>query len=391
MRSENMSARGLTRLTPRAKLTKGQTRSNNLRLALQIIFDKAPTSRAEVARESNLTPATASGLVDQLIELDLVESVGTGPSAGGKPPMLIAPNPEGRQIIALDLSSSTFRGSLLGLTGETELTVERVGATHDEAVAVALEIVRELAGKASAPILGVGIGAPGVVDNQGGTITSANLHWDDEPVAEAFASVIDAPIHLINDAHGAALAEYARADIDASNMVLVRVGFGVGAGYVLDGYLYRGEHAAAGEIGHVRTDADEGALCSCGSRGCLETKASMSALIADVGGDRPLTRAYIEELAADPSAQDAIARAAIELGRVFSTVVAAFAVNELTIWGEATSLGENYRLAVQDEIRKRVLAKAADRIEVRYATTGEDAVLLGAAALVLSAELGVVW
>ena len=109
---------GLTPLSTRAKATRGQTRLNNLRLALQLIYSDWPTSRAAVARSSHLTPATASGLVDELLELDLIKEVGTGPSGGGKPPTLIAPNPAGRTIIALDLSSADFLGALVDLSGE---------------------------------------------------------------------------------------------------------------------------------------------------------------------------------------------------------------------------------------------------------------------------------
>ena len=79
------------------------------------------------------------------------------------------------------------------------------------------------------------------------------------------------------------------------------------------------------------------------------------------------------------------------MGRGLAPVAALLAVGEIVLWGEVTSLGEVYRGAVEQEIRERVLPVNADRIRVLFASSGEDAVIRGAAGLVLSAELGVVW
>ncbi|MGH8953176.1 MAG: ROK family transcriptional regulator [Acidimicrobiia bacterium] len=381
---------GLTPLSTRVKATRDQTRRNNLRLALQLIYTQSPTSRADVARASSLTPATASGLVDELLELGLVREVGTGPSAGGKPPTLISPNPEGRSIIALDTSSSDFRGALVDLDGQITHSESRTGATGDEGVGIVVDLVGALAAKSTSHLLGIGIGTPGVVDPAHGLVTSANLNWDRAPLAQAIAGIADTPIHITNDAHAATLHEYSVHDPRVPSLALVRVGRGIGAGYVLDGHLYRGDNAATGEIGHVRLDNGT-KPCSCGNTGCLETVASMAALLAGVGGDQEVTHERIADLASDPSAATHIEAAAVALGRGLAPVAALLAVGEIVLWGEVTSLGGVYRNAVENEIRERVLPVNADRIRVLFASSGEDAVILGAAGLVLSAELGVVW
>ncbi len=390
VRTDESDIRRLTPLTPRAKATRGQTRVNNLRLALQIIFDKAPTSRAEVARESNLTPATASELVDELLAMDLVDEVGFGISAGGKPPTLIAPKPTGRQIIALDVSSPEFKGAILDLNGAIISVVSMPRATGDDGVAVTVALVEQLMDAATSPVLGVAIGSPGVVSHDLGVITSANLHWTDMAIRDAVTKATDAPVYLINDAQAAALREYSEIEDDSSSLILIRVGFGIGAGYVLDGHLFRGDNAAIGEIGHVRLDGD-GLRCACGNTGCLESKASMSAVLNAMGRTEPLSRTVVRQLASDPAAWPAIETAAIELGRVLAGVASALAVNEIKIWGEATELGEPYRNTVEQEIRKRVLSVGAHHLSVTYALAGDDAVIQGAAGLVLSSELGVTW
>jgi len=386
----NATRPGLTPLSTRAKATRGQTRRNNLRLALQLVYANSPTSRAHVARASHLTPATASGLVDELLDLGLVMEVGTGPSAGGKPPTLIAPNPEGRSIVALDLSSTDFQGALVDLSGEIVSTRSIPGATGEAGLHAARDLVRSLASLSTAPLLGVGIGTPGVVEPAHGVVTSANLEWKEARLGAAVAEATEAPVHVINDAHAAVLHEYSVHSPRVTSLALVRVGRGIGTGFVLDGHLYRGDNEATGEIGHVRFD-DGVKPCSCGNRGCLETIASMSALLEAVGGDQHPTHQRVAELASDPAAETAVSEAAIALGRGLAPMVALLAVREIVLWGEVTSLGEGYRASVEREIRSRVLPVNTDQIRVGYASAGPDAVIRGAAGLVLSAELGVVW
>ena len=381
---------GLTPLSTMAKATRGQTRLNNLRLALQLVYTSFPTSRADVARASHLTPATASDLVDELLELGLVVEVGTGPSAGGKPPTLIAPNPEGRSIIALDLSSTDFLGAVVDLSGEVVSTETVPGAVGDQGLQAARDLVARLAAASTSPLLGVGVGTPGVVDPAHGSVTSANLGWQEAALGAAIAEKTVAPVHIINDAQAAVLHEYSVHIPRVNSLALVRVGRGIGTGYVLDGHLYRGDNAATGEIGHVRLD-DSDRPCTCGNQGCLETFASISALLEAVGGDQEPTHDRVAEIASDPSADEAVREAAVALGRGLASMVALLAVREIVLWGEVTSLSEPYRATVEEEIRSRVLRVNTDQIRVRFASAGPDAVIRGAAGLVLSTELGVVW
>jgi predicted NBD/HSP70 family sugar kinase len=373
-----------------AKATRGQTRLNNLRLALQLVYTDFPTSRADVARASHLTPATASDLVDELLELGLVVEVGTGPSAGGKPPTLIAPNPVGRSIIALDLSSTDFQGAVVDLSGEIVSTETVPGAVGDKGLQTARDLVARLAAASTSPLLGVGVGTPGVVDPAHGSVTSANLEWQEAALGAAISEKTIAPVHIINDAQAAVLHEYSVHTPRVTSLALVRVGRGIGTGYVFDGHLYRGDNAAAGEIGHVRFDEGD-TPCSCGNTGCLETVASVSALLEAAGGDQSVTHERVAEIGSDPTAAAAVEAAAVALGRGLAPMVALLAVREIVLWGEVTSLSDSYRATVEDEIRSRVLPVNTDQIRVRYASAGGDAVIRGAAGLVLSTELGVVW
>lgn len=384
------SGSGLIPLTTETKATRGQTRANNLRLALQIIYRDQPASRAHVARESSLTPATASGLVDDLIERGLVMEVGTGPSAGGKPPTLVAPNPDGRAIIALDLSGEEFVASTVNLVAETIETLRRPAATGEGALETVTAMISELASRLGSPLLGIGIGTPGVVDPEHGIVTSVNLRWDHVDVVAVAKGVTGAPIHVVNDAHAAAVHEYAVSHPRTKNVALVSIGNGIGSGYVMGGHLYRGDLGATGEIGHIR-QFDSSRICSCGRYGCLEAVASMKALVEAAGSDVPVTVDGLKALAEDDAATPQIEKAANDLGRALAAAVSVLGTTNITLWGPVAGLGEGFRQQVETEIRSRVLPVDTDDIHVSYANAGQDAVILGAAGLVLSAELGVVW
>jgi predicted NBD/HSP70 family sugar kinase len=384
------SGSGLIPLTTEVKATRGQTRINNLRLALQIIYRDQPASRAHVARESALTPATASDLVDELIAMRLAQEVGTGPSAGGKPPTLVAPHPDGRTIIALDLSGEQFIGAQVNLVSEVVTTMSRPAATGTEGLSTVTTMISELSQDLPGPLLGVGIGTPGVVNPEHGIVTSVNLKWDHVDVVAAAKTVTTAPIHVVNDAHAAAVHEYAVIVPRVPNIALVEIGKGIGSGYVVGGNLYRGDLGATGEIGHIR-QFDDTRPCSCGRSGCLEAVASMKAIIEAAGTSHPVTVEGVKELAAESEAEPHIARAAVDLGQALAAAVSVLGITHISLWGPVAGLGESFRSQVEEEIRDRVLPIDTDQIHVRYATAGQDAVILGAAGLVLSAELGVVW
>jgi len=128
----------------------------------------------------------------------------------------------------------------------------------------------------------VGIGAAGFVDQTRSTVLFApNLAWRDEPVKKLVEERIGRPVVVENDANAAAWAE---AKLGAARgqeqIMLITVGTGIGAGFVLDGKLYRGRFGSAGEPGHYRV-VPEGRLCGCGNRGCWEQYASGSALVAE--------------------------------------------------------------------------------------------------------------
>ncbi len=268
------------------KATHQQTRAYNSALVLRALYDFGPISRAGVARLSGLTRTTVGDVVAELIVDGLAREVGRGPSTGGKAPILVELVDDARLVIALDLGEQAFRAAIVDLRGQVCRVVERPveGLNGDRAMALVYELIDELAGEAGERLLGIGVGTPGIVDAQAGTIRWAvDLDWQDLPLGDLVRERYGVPAELANDSRAAALAIQLFSDPRStsprgSNLVAIKVGRGIGAGVIVNGELFHGDGFGAGEIGHTVVEED-GARCRCGRFGCLETVASSRAIV----------------------------------------------------------------------------------------------------------------
>jgi predicted NBD/HSP70 family sugar kinase len=261
-------------LRPTTKVLPEHARGHNRSLVMQTLYRDGQLSRADIARETGLTRVTISDLVADLIAENLVIEIGHREDARpGKPATLLDLNRDAFQILGVDLSDrATFRGAILDLDGKildrAELPLG--GSRGEEAEAKVFALIETLVGRATRPLLGIGVGSPGVVDLGGIVLTAANVGWSDLSLQRDLAVRFSVPVVVINDAKAAALAEHSFGGA-TSDMMLVKVGFGVGSGLLLGGTPLIGSRFAAGEIGHVVVGTDGGLPCSCGKSGCLET------------------------------------------------------------------------------------------------------------------------
>lgn len=355
------------------------TRRANRSLLLRALHHGGPASRADLAKLVGLTPATVSSVVRELVESGLVDELGRISGGIGKPATMVGIEPDGRHIVALDLSEpERFHGALVDLSGRIveRRSFERDGATGGAALDRVAAICAEMVAAAERPLLGVGIATPGIVDQDGVVLRAARLEWRGQPVADLLAAESGVPVHVANDANAAAVAELTFGTGESADLLLVRVDQGVGAGLVLDGALYRGAYSAAGEIGHVVVDPD-GAPCACGKRGCLETEIAAPVL------DEILSHATPERQA------EAIRRAGGRLGVALAPLISALDVIDVVISGPPPINTEAFREAAADEVAARTMPEIGGRLTIRPSAFGGDDVVLGAAALVLDHELGI--
>jgi len=394
-----------------SKATHQQTRAHNAALVLRALYDFGPISRADVARLTGLTRTTVGDVVGELMAEGLAREVGRGPSTGGKAPILLELIDDARHVIGLDLGEFVFRAALVDLRGRIQRTVERpvTGLSGAEALAVASALIDELSDGSGDTLLGIGVGTPGIVDAGTGTIRQAvNLDFNDLALGDMLEARHGVPVEVANDSRAAALAIELFSGRRSSNLVAVKVGRGIGAGVVLGGELFHGDGFGAGEIGHVVVE-DDGAECQCGRFGCLETVASAQAILrratesATANPDSALGRRFAaegeltlddlrDELAAgDEATRRIVVTAARFLGRAVAGLIGVLDVERIVLHGSVADLGEPWFEAVRDEAQRRALPMLAGRVSIEPAgSVGNqgDLVVLGASAVVLTAELG---
>src|SRR6478609_3211683 len=360
------------------KVLPEHARGHNRALVLQTLFHQGAMSRADLARETGLTRVTISDLVAELIADGFVVEKGVREASGpGKPAILLDLDRDGHRIVGIDLSGSdSFSGAVLTLDGDIVARREVALPGADDVVAAVVALARELVAQSHAPVLGIGVGTPGVVDDHGVILTAPNLGWAGFDLEGALRGALDLPVVVANDANAAVLAEYTFGG-SGDDVLLVKVGRGVGSGLLAGGQPMRGAHFAAGEIGHVTVGTDGGPLCVCGKVGCLEAWLSVPALTARLA-------------AASADAREGILRDAGErLGIALAPIVGVLDVSEIVLSGPTELLDGPLGDAIVETLRTRTLAEYHDGVRVRMTEQGQDIVLRGAAVMVLSGQLGV--
>ncbi|SFR95128.1 Sugar kinase of the NBD/HSP70 family, may contain an N-terminal HTH domain [Microbacterium sp. cf046] len=361
------------------KVLPEHARGHNRSLLLQTLFHQGAMSRADLSRETGLTRVTISDLIAELIADGFVAEMGVREASGpGKPAILVDLDRAGHRIVGIDLSGSdAFIGAVLTLDGDIVARREVPILTDGDVVGAVVQLARDLVGDAHAPVLGIGVGTPGIVDERGVILTAPNLKWAGFDLQSALQGALGLPVLVANDANAAVLAEYTFGGA-GDDVLLVKVGRGVGSGLLASGQPMRGAHFAAGEIGHVTVGTDGGPVCVCGKVGCLEAWLAVPALTARLAA------------ASDEDARIGILRDAGErLGIALAPIVGVLDVSEIVLSGPPELLDGPLAQATVETLRARTLAEFHDGVRVRMTEQGQDIVLRGAAVMVLSGQLGV--
>lgn len=349
------------------------TQASNRRLVLQHLFRSHGHSRAELARLTGLTPATVSSLVASLIDEDLVLEGEPVAAKIGKPSKTLKLNARARLSICVDLSdSSSLRAAALDLDGNMihRTSADLSGFSGEEAFALTADVIAAAISSVPGPLLGIGIGTPGVVTPTGVVVEANNLGWFDFDLARRLRSHFNIPVSVLNDANAAVLAEYSFAQSDSRNLMAVMIGLGVGAGIIVNGGLYLGEASAAGEIGHIVVE-DDGPLCRCGNHGCLETFLSIANLRANASDD------------------DFVELSGRHLGKVLAGVSNILDIHDIIVNDAGLPITNRICEIALSELKARTPSYLRDTVAIRPSKLGEDVVLLGASLSLISQEMGV--
>jgi N-acetylglucosamine repressor len=391
------------------KATRQHTRDHNTRLVLQAIYDSGEISRADLARFTHLTRTTISEVVSGLIDQGLVEEVGQGPAGVGRTPTLLSVVEDSRHIVAVNIAATELQGAVVNMQSgiRHRARLPFAGQDGDAVLAQLYPFIDGLVDAASSPLLGIGISSPGLIDTTNGIVWQAvTFGWQNLPLRSLVQTRYNLPVYVANDSHTVALAEYMFGRSQhATNLVAIKVGYGIGAGIVLNGQLFAGDEYGAGELGHMVVE-ENGLPCKCGNAGCLETVASIPAIIHRAqllaqhdqtsllhrfAADRAaitLDTVLQAFLAGDQAVQQMIAAIGRYLGISVANLVALLGVRHVVITGRIAPFGQILCNAIRHEVSRRVLPALAQATEIEIVAQGPDTVLLGAAALLLTNELG---
>jgi predicted NBD/HSP70 family sugar kinase len=378
-------------------------RAQNSSLLLNMIWREQQLSRAEIARRTQLSPSTVSAIVADLEHSGLVRNIGAGVSRGGRRPTLIGFCDDAFSIIGVEMGATHVTVVLTDLRGRVRTHRHSPHAVREDpkgTLQKVKELVQECLDAERVPrrsVLGMGVAVPSPVHpaNPGKLSPLIVPAWRDYDVQEWLKSAFNMPVFVDNDANLGALSErYWGAGVGGEDLTYIKLGTGIGAGFIIHGDVYRGSGGTAGEISHIAVDP-AGQQCVCGLRGCLVTLIGTVPLmerareLMGLKGRRTLT---VRELVEGARAGDAAARQVIDsLGHYLGIAVAGLLnlINPaiVVLGGEISSVGDLLLDPLRASVRKRALSTSMAETRIVTSALGDRAIAVGAATLVLQAAL----
>lgn len=376
------------------QLMKSVNKSN----ILNKIRKSEPISRAQIAKETKLTPPTVSSIVKELIEQGIVRESELGASQGGRKPKMLLINRDAFYVIGVDAGPETVECILTDLSGEIfERTSSKLQKpiTNEQFLAILKENINKIfqsSRTSKEKEIGIGVAMHGVVDRETGTsLRAPNLGLENIAIKTELERIFNVVVQVENDARAMALGEsWFGGHGDFTSMVAVNIGRGVGSGVVINGKLYHGAQDIAGEIGHMTIDTN-GEICECGNPGCLQTFATGKA-IADrakkVTGDASLlaeegASVYYLAESGNESYVDILQDTGEAIGVGLTNLIHLINPGKIVLGGGVMK-SEKYILpAIRRTIEQRALTPDAKQTEVTVTRLGGDATLLGAVSLLL--------
>ena len=384
--------------------TRTTARDINRRIALNVIRERQPISRADLARHMKMTRGVVSVLAQELITQGLIYEGATGEAARGRKPTFLHVRTKDRLAVAVDVRFSKTYLMLCDFSGR-QLGIEiydTVFSIPEFVKDLGVRIRKMLKGQgADAVCEGIGVVVPGMVDQRTGRILNAPaLGWTGVNIRDRIVAATGFSVQVENSARACALAQLwlERGDSRPHNFAYVTISDGVGVGIVINGELLRGHDHIAGEFGHLPLNVD-GPRCMCGARGCWEAYTSNLAILSRYFGwdlselspkalrDSEQHPFGILDLIGRARAGDAKAISALEisarfLGLGLATIISAINPDCIYLSGEITTAWDMIEPIVRKGISERALTEAGARTILRLTHTRDYPRLKGAAALI---------
>lgn len=263
----------------------GHIRDLNAKLLLEAVIKNGPVSRASLAKQTGLTKATVSAIVQELLLSRLVTEIGSEDTSLGRKPILLRFNHKAAYAVSIDIGPASVRALAADLLGGILLFKQIVTPQAPSLTRVLAGLITSIADslssgfpEASYGLCGITLGIHGVTRDQQ-IVFTPNYHLEDLPLAAELGSFFSVPVFTENEANLAVIGERAFLPPSIKNIVDISIHSGVGLGLFLNGCLFTGTAGYAGEFGHTIIERN-GRPCSCGNRGCLEQYLSEPALLS---------------------------------------------------------------------------------------------------------------
>jgi len=385
-------------LNSNRKHTKKQQYKNDI---IKLLYLQKSQTNANLVKETGLSLPTVTQLLNDLTEQHSIELLGSGNSSGGRKPNLIGLTDDAFYVVSVAIERYSAKIALINsknnnVTGtkQIELDIKDKNATVD-IISSELNNFKNQLDINLERLIGVGISMPGLTNTDKG-INYNFLNFGKQSLAEILTERIGLPVYIINDAKSRALAElrFGKAK-GTSNTLVIYIGWGLGTGLILDGKLYYGSMGFSGEFSHIPI-IENGILCHCGKRGCLETVASGLALerlalkgiangenteLTRLAGKSPKHIHYMtvvdSALKGDSFSIDILTEIGSELGRGIAMLVQILNPELILFGGQMLKAGHFLTIPIEHSLNKYCLTDLRNTYEIGTSDMGEEASLLG--------------
>jgi glucokinase-like ROK family protein len=367
-----------------------------------IRFAGRGVARTDIAQELGLTRASVTIIINDLIENGIILETESRATRSGRPPVVLDINPKCGLAAAIDLGATHLRVAVGDFSAHILEEVEqpfRIAHGPERCLEEgdrALKFVLEKRGLKTSDLSAVGLSVPGPVIQDTGMVMSPPIMpgWDRFPIRTTVESLWKVPVTLNNDANFGAVGEWVYgAGRGERNLAFIKVGSGIGAGLIINRQIFGGTTGAAGEIGHLTID-ENGPLCTCGNRGCLEAFAGGHAIelqaqqLIESGkrtllSDSNVKNVTVREVAeaarrGDLAAQEILHRSGTFIGIAVAGLINLVNPSVVIIGGGVAEVGDLLTAPIRKVVRERSLRAAEHAVKITTAMLGRRSTLMGA-------------
>jgi len=382
----------------------------NKQNVLNIIRNKGPIYKAEIARITGLSITTVTKIADCFLSRGLIKVTGYGDTDRGKPPEVLMFVPSAHHVIGVDVGTTNITSVLVDLSGKVIFKRVMTTGNRDNPSVVIKKIIEsindtmESSNAHKENIIGIGVGMPGLIDvGRGLVVFSPDFCWENVDLLTSLKQAFHTDIIIDNVTRAMAMGErWFGSGRGKDNFFCVNLGYGIGSAIVINDELYHGVTGKSGELGHMIADPS-GPQCACGNYGCLEALSSANAIsqharsrieqgepsviTAMVGGDLERIEAktvFDAARSGDALAISVIGKAIDYLGALVASIINFLDPELIILNGGITKAGAVFIDTLRSVVKQYQMRHTGNKTDIIISSMGDNAAAIGAASLIIN-------